>query len=450
MPRKKSAKTTSKKSTKTVKSTKPQLLKGMRDILPEEQPYWNFLRQKTEAIAEVYGFEKIDTPILEATSLFVHSMGKNTDVVEKEMFSFIDKGGDNICARPEITASIVRAYVEHGMINRPQPVKLYAIGPVFRHDKPQAGRYRQFYQWSFEVIGDGSPIVDAELISLQYHLFKDLGLESSAHINSVGCPVCRPQYIQVLQDYYRNKRKNLCDTCKKRYLKNPLRLLDCKEKICNEIVQDVPQIVDHLCEECHAHFVKVLEHLDEAEIPYTLNHRIVRGLDYYRRTAFEFFPVYDGQEKAETQSAISAGGRYDGLVELLGGREGTPASGFAGGMERVILVIKDNNVALPTAPALDVFLAQIGDSARKRSLRLLEELRGSGLRIKANLSKSNLSSQLGIADKLGVKFVLILGQKEVLDKTILIRDMSTGSQEIVDIKKIVPEIKKRLEKLGKI
>jgi len=450
MPRKKGSKTAPKQSLKVVKFSKPQLLKGMKDILPEEQVYWDFLQKKVETIAEVYGFEKIDTPILEATSLFVRSIGKNTDVVEKEIFSFIDQGGDNVCARPEMTASVVRAYIEHGMVNRPQPVKLYSIGPVFRHDKPQAGRYRQFFQYSFEVIGDGAPIIDAELISLQYHLFKDLGLDSSVHINSVGCPICRPQYIQVLQDYYRNKKKNLCETCKKRYLKNPLRLLDCKEKVCSEMVQDVPQIVDHLCEECHAHFVKVLEHLDEAEIPYSLNHRIVRGLDYYRRTAFEFFPVYHGQEKSETQSAISAGGRYDGLIEMLGGRELTPGSGFAGGMERVILAIKDNNIALPQPPVLDVFLAQIGDSARKKSLKLLEDLRTSGLNIKANLSKSNLSSQLGIADRLGAKFVLILGQKEVLDKTILIRDMSTGSQEIVDIRKIIAEIKKRLEKLSKI
>ncbi|MFA6028097.1 MAG: histidine--tRNA ligase [Patescibacteria group bacterium] len=425
----------------------PQLLKGMKDILPEEQKYWNYLVEKVKNIAEAYGFERIDTPILEPTSLFIRSIGKNTDIVEKEMFSFVDQGGDHVCARPEITASIVRAYNEHGMINRPQPVKLYSIGPVFRHDKPQAGRYRQFNQYSFEVIGEASSVIDAELISLQYHLFKDLGLDSSIHINSVGCKECRPNYAHLLQEYYRSRRKNLCDNCKRRYSKNPMRLLDCKEKVCNEMVEDAPQMVDNLCEDCRAHFVKVLEHLDAAEIPYTLDARIVRGLDYYSRTAFEFFPIAKEAEKTERQSAISAGGRYDGLVQLLGGREGVPACGFAGGIERIILSIKDSAISIPEPINPDVFLAQIGDSARKKSLKLLEDLRSAGLRVRANLSKSSLSNQLATAAKLNVKFTLILGQKEVIDSTILIRDMSSGSQEIIDVKKIVSEINKRLLKL---
>lgn len=449
MPRKKSTATTKKKATPKSKVAPPHLLKGMKDILPEEQRYWDFLLNKTRDIAETYGFERIDTPILEASSLFIRSVGKNTDIVEKEMFSFIDQGGDNISARPEITASIARAYVEHGMINRPQPLKLYSLGPVFRHDKPQAGRYRQFHQYSFEVIGDGAPVIDAELISLQHHLFKDLGLDSSLHINSVGCPECRPQYIQVLQDYYRTRKKNLCENCKKRYQKNPLRLLDCKEKTCVEMMEDAPQMVDHLCEDCRSHFVKVLEHLDEAEISYNLDPKIVRGLDYYVKTAFEFYPIYSGEEKTDTQSSISGGGRYDGLVQLLGGREETPGSGFAGGLERIILALKNNEIEIPTTPAPDVFLAQLGDSARKKSLKLLEELRSYGFSIKANLSKSSLSNQLSTASKLGVKFTLILGQKEMIDKTILVRDMTSGSQEIVDIKKVEKELNKRLEKLRK-
>jgi len=431
------------------KITPPQLLKGMKDILPEEQKYWDFIKEKAKKIAETYGFEYIDTPILESTSLFIRSVGKNTDIVEKEMFSFVDQGGDNICARPEMTASIVRAYNEHGMINRPQPVKLYSIGPVFRHNKPQAGRYRQFNQWSFEVIGDNSPVIDAELISLQYHLFKDIGLDSSLHINSVGCPVCRPQYSLQLQEYYRTRKKNLCDNCKRRFSKNPIRLLDCKEKACGEMVADAPQMVDCLCEDCRAHFVKVLEHLDAAEIPYTLDPKIVRGLDYYVRTAFEFFPISNAQEKIESQSAISGGGRYDGLVQLLGGREEIGACGFAGGLERIILAMKENNVQIPETATADVFLAQLGESARKKSLKLLEDLRTAGLKVRANLSKSSLSNQLGTAAKMGVKFTLIYGQKEVIDNTILMRDMSSSSQEIVDIKKIVSEINKRMARLNK-
>lgn len=445
MPRKKGI-TTIKLPVKS-RLNPPQLLTGMKDILPEEQKYWNYIQEKTNNIAATYGFERIETPILEPASLFVRSIGRNTDIVEKEMFSFVDQGGDNVCARPEITASIVRAYNEHGMINRPQPVKLYSIGPVFRHDKPQAGRYRQFHQWSFEVIGENSPVIDAELISLQYHLFKDLGLDSSIHINSVGCTECRPHYAQLLQEYYRSRRKNLCDNCKRRFSKNPLRLLDCKERVCSEMIEDAPQMVDNLCEECRAHFVKVLEHLDEAQIPYTLDPRIVRGLDYYARTAFEFFPVAKEGEKAERQSAISAGGRYDGLVQLLGGREGIGACGFAGGIERVILSLKDSAVNIPEPIGPDIFFAQLGDSARKKSLKLLEDLRSTGLRVKANLSKSSLSNQLSTAAKIGVKFTLILGQKEVIDSTILIRDMSSGSQEIVDVKKVVNEINKRLAKL---
>lgn len=444
MPRVKSVDATKKKS--KAKLTPPQLLKGMKDILPEEQKYWDFVYQKATQIAEAYGFEKIDVPVLEATSLFVRSIGKNTDVVEKEMFSFTDQGGDNICARPEFTASIVRAYNEHGMINRPQPIKLFAMGPVFRHDKPQAGRYRQFHQWSFEVIGDGSPVIDAELISLQYHLFKDLGIESAVHINSVGCTTCRHQYVSVLQDYYRNRKKNLCDNCKKRYNTNPLRLLDCKEKTCQEFTDEAPQIVDFLCEDCKKHFMKVLEHLDEADIPYTLNSKIVRGLDYYSKTAFEFFPVVAGEEKNDTQTAISAGGRYDGLVQMLGGREGVAGSGFAGGIERVILAMKNNNFVIPEPEAPDIFLAQLGESGRKKALKVLEDLRSANFKVRANLSKSSLSSQLAIASKLGVKFTLILGQKEVTDKTIIVRDMSSNSQEIVDINKVQREVTRRLEK----
>ncbi|MFH0818873.1 MAG: histidine--tRNA ligase [Patescibacteria group bacterium] len=446
MSRKKSSETTAKK--KIAKKITPlKLLKGMKDIMPEEQKYWDFLNEKIKKIAEVYGFERIDTPILEASSLFIRSIGKNTDVVEKEMFVFTDQGGDNICARPEITASIVRAYNEHGMINRPQPVKLYSVGPVFRHDKPQAGRYRQFHQYSFEVIGDGAPVIDAEIISLQYNLFKDFGLDSSIQINSVGCKDCRPVFIQALQDYYRTRRKNLCENCKKRYGKNPLRLLDCKEKVCKEMAEEAPQMVDNLCDDCRTHFVKVLEHLDEAEIPYTLNPRIVRGLDYYIRTAFEFLPIYNGQEKDETQSAISGGGRYDGLIQILGGREGIAGTGLAGGMERIIMAMKNNGVEVSDQDETDIFLAQIGESARKKSLKLLEDLRKAGFNLKANLSKSSLSSQLSVAAKFNVKFTLILGQKEMTDKTIILRDMASNSQEIIDVNKIQKELTRRLEKL---
>ncbi|MFA5994905.1 MAG: histidine--tRNA ligase [Patescibacteria group bacterium] len=422
----------------------PQLLKGMKDILPEEQQYRLAVLKKLEEIAVSYGYQRIDTPILEQANLFIRSIGEGTDVVGKEMYVFRDKSDDLVALRPEFTASIVRAYIEHGMMNRPQPVKLYTAGGLFRHDRPQAGRYRQFHQLDLEIIGEGQPVIDAELIAIGYFLLRDLGLNSYVHINSVGDEQCRPQYIQVLQDYYKAKRKNLCENCKNRFAKNTLRLLDCKEPACQEISADAPQMVDYLCVPCRDHFVKVLEFLDETEIPYTLNPKIVRGLDYYTRTAWEIFPVIAGEEQQLSQSALAGGGRYDGLAQQLGANQPTPASGFAIGIERIILTMRNNNILLPGLYTTDVYLAQLGESAQKRSIALMERLRQAGFRIWGNLVKNSLSSQLKLANKIGAKFTLILGQKEVIDGTIIIRDMESGSQEIVNIKKLEKELSKRL------
>jgi histidyl-tRNA synthetase len=424
----------------------PQLLKGMKDILPEEQSYRMAILRKLEDIAIAYGYQRIDTPVLEQASLFQRSIGEHTDVVQKEMYDFEDKSGDRVAMRPELTASIARAYIEHGMLNRTQPVKLFTLGPVFRHDRPQAGRYRQFWQLDLEVIGEGQPIIDAELIAIGYFLFKDLGLDATVHINSIGDEQCRPQYIQVLQEYFKARRKNLCENCKLRLNKNTLRLLDCKEPACMEIAQDAPQLVDHLCAPCRDHFVKVLEHLDETQIPYTLNPKIVRGLDYYSRTAWEFFPVVQGEEQLQTQAALAGGGRYDGLMSQLGSTQPVPASGFAAGVERLILAMKAKNITLPSLYVPDVFLAQLGASAQKRSIGLMEQLRQAGFKVWGNLVKESLSAQLKVANKLGVRFTLIFGQKELLDGTIIIRDMDSGSQEIVDIKKVEKELAKRIEK----
>lgn len=424
----------------------PQLLKGMKDILPEEQSYRLAIVRKLEAIAVAYGYQRIDTPILEQATLFQRSIGEHTDVVEKEMYCFEDKSGDKVALRPEFTAAIARAYIEHGMMNRTQPVKLYTIGPLFRHDRPQAGRYRQFWQLDLEVIGEGQPVIDAELIAIGYFLFKDLGLDATVHINSIGDTQCRPQYIQVLQDYFRARKKNLCENCKLRLAKNTLRLLDCKEPTCQEIAADAPQIVDHLCAPCRDHFVKVLEHLDETQIPYTLNAKIVRGLDYYTRTAWEIFPVVEGEEQTQTQAALAGGGRYDNLLEYLGATQPVPASGFAAGIERLILAMKAKNIVLPSLYVPDVYLAQLGASAQKRSIGLMEQLRQAGFKVWGNLVKESLSAQLKVANKLAVRFTLILGQKELLDGTVIIRDMDSGSQEIVDIKKLEKELAKRIEK----
>lgn len=432
---------------KTVKKTKNSsleqfhLLRGMKDILPQDQAYWGFIRQTVEDMSQNYGFSLIDTPILEKTSLFTRSVGQETDIVAKEMFSFVDQGGDNVSLRPENTAGVVRAYLEHGMISEPQPVKLYYFGPFFRHDRPQAGRYRQFYQFGFEILGDGSPIVDAQLMVMVKSLYDQIGIETEIQVNSVGCPICRPEYEKLLIDYFRSKRRFLCEDCKKRLTKNPLRLLDCKNEECQEVAVEAPQSIDHLDEECRENFVKVLEYLDGAEMSYNLNPRLVRGLDYYTRTAFEIWV----QEKGGYHNALGGGGRYDNLAKLLGGRP-TMACGFAGGVERLIMVLKENAVAIPQRKPAQIYLAQLGESARKKALRLYEDLRRAGISLAGDFSKDGLKPQLAEASKIGVAYTIILGQKEIIDNTILIRDMENGSQEVVDYKKVVEEVKKRISK----
>ena len=359
MPKSKVAKTPDKpeeKNTETKKKTPktPQLLRGMKDILPESQKYWNYVRKIVEELAEDYTYERIDTPVLEETGLFARSVGENTDIVEKEMFSFEDKGGTNVSLRPENTAGIVRAYIEHGMLDRPQPVRLFYWGPFFRYDRPQAGRYRQFHQFGFEAIGDDNPIIDAQIIVMCQSLYQTIGLPVVTQINSVGCKKCRKEYEQLLADYLSSRKKFLCEDCKKRLTKNPLRILDCKEKECKEMLTDAPHIVDHLDEECKEHFVKVLEYLDEADITYQLNPFLVRGLDYYTKTTFEIWP-----EKSEgSQSALGGGGRYDDLAEVLGGRP-TPACGFAGGIERLVISMREKEIVIPFKETPDVFVAQL-------------------------------------------------------------------------------------------
>ncbi|MFA6525325.1 MAG: histidine--tRNA ligase [Patescibacteria group bacterium] len=446
MPKSKVTKPPVKADEKTAEPKKrsskhPQLLRGMKDILPESQKYWNYVRKLVEQLAEDYTYEMIDTPILEETSLFTRSVGENTDIVEKEMFSFEDKSGTNVSMRPENTAGIVRAYIEHGMLDRPQPVRLFYWGPFFRYDRPQAGRYRQFHQFGFEAIGDNNPIIDAQLIVMCQSIYNTIGIPVVTQINSVGCKKCRKDYEQLFTDYLSSRKKFLCEDCKRRLVKNPLRVLDCKVKECKEILADAPHIVDHLDEECKEHFVKVLEYLDEADIAYQLNPFLVRGLDYYTRTTFEIWPEKDDG----SQSALGGGGRYDDLTEMLGGRP-TPACGFAGGVERLVISMREKEIVIPQPEPPDVFVAQLGESAKKKALRLVEDLRIKGIRAASNFSKEGLKYQLSVAARLRVKFSLILGQKEMLDKTILLRDMEGGSQEVIDYNKVYVELKNRLEK----
>ena len=417
-----------------------QTLRGMKDILPDEQKYWDLVRDKARALAQDYSFKRIDTPILEDSSLFSRSVGKQTDIVEKEMFSFIDKGGDDVSLRPEATASIARSYIQHGMVNLPQPVKLFYIGPMFRYDRPQSGRYRQFHQFGFETLGELNPVVDSQLILTAFNFLKELGIEVNVQINSIGCFHCRPEYRSQLTTYFRSKRSSLCDDCKKRITKNPLRVLDCKNPKCQSLKEDAPQIVDWLCDECKNHFVKVLEYLDELEIPYILNPYLVRGLDYYTKTVFEF---WTGEDEISSQSALGGGGRYDDLIESLGGSP-TPGCGFSMGLERVILKIKELAIEVTGKEKPEVFLAQIGEQAKAKALTLFEDFKRKGIYVMERFCKDSLKTQLEIANKLKIRTVLILGQKEVTDGTILVRDMESGIQEVIDLKKIIPLLEKKI------
>jgi histidyl-tRNA synthetase len=419
----------------------PQVLRGMRDTLPSEQRYWRYIYKKIESLARAYGYERIDTPILEETGLFVRTAGKQTDVVEKEMFSFIDKGGDNVTLRPEGTAPVARAYINHGMFALPQPVKLYYVGPMFRYERPQHGRFRQHHQFGFEVFGDANPVLDAEVILLAHLFYKDIGVKTAVQINSLGCQTCRAGFLTELTTYYRTKRSGLCEDCKRRLAKNPLRLLDCKDPGCMAVKDAAPNIVDHLDEECKNHFMRVLEYLDDLQVPYSLNHHLVRGFDYYTRTVFEI--VLAEETEGSSPSALGGGGRYDMLVEQIGGRP-TPACGFGIGIERAILQMKAQQIEPVDDLRLEIFLAQLGDAARRKIFNLFEDLRAAGIAVSASFSKNSLKSQLEVANRLGAKYTVIIGQKEVLDGTILIRDMESGMQEIIDYNKAIADLKKKL------
>jgi histidyl-tRNA synthetase len=419
-----------------------QVPKGMHDILPEDQKYWRYILKKAENLFEFYGFERIETPILESADLFMRSAGDTSDIVEKEMYTLKTRGGDVLALRPEGTASVVRSYLENGMHVRPHPVKLYYYGPMFRHDQPQAGRYRQFFQLGLETLGDSSEIIDAELIFIASKLLDAIGLEGyNVHVNSLGDSSCRPAYIKALKDYYKSRFKKLCPSCKNRLKTNVLRLLDCKEEPCKELLKEAPQTVDYLDEECRLHFKHILEYLDETKTSYILNPHLVRGLDYYTRTVFEFLP----EENLTPQSTVVAGGRYDRLIESLGGSR-VPAAGWALGMERLVAVLKEKNINVPdTKVKPKIFLVQLGEAAKRKSLNLFESFRKAGIETKSSLGRDSIKSQLRIANRLGARFTLIFGQKEALDGTIILREMETGVQETIPIEKIVDEVKKRLK-----
>lgn len=419
-------------------------VKGMRDILSTEWHLWEHILKTSEKLCQSFGFERIEIPILEHTELFKRGVGQITDIVEKEMFSFKTRGGDEVSLRPEGTAGIVRAYLQNGMNKWSQPVKLYYEGPIFRYEKPQAGRYREHHQFGFEVFGDKCPAVDAQVICLAWKLFQKIGLKNVViQINSIGCEECRSGYKKLLVDYYGAKKSKLCVDCKKRLTENPMRLLDCKEDKCLQASSAAPQTIDHLCKECHSHFKNVLEFLDELELSYVLNPNLVRGLDYYTRTVFEIWP--SGEESESRQSSLGGGGRYDNLVRCLGG-EDTPAVGFSFGIERVVEKILRDGFIPKTKIEKKVFLVQLGDLARKKVLKLFDRLIDGNISVGESVGRGSIKSQLRMANRFNSEMALIVGQKEAIDDTMIIRDMASGMQEIVPMENAVAEMKKRLKK----
>jgi len=410
----------------------------MHDILPQDQPLWEKVRKIMREIADFYNFVRLDTPILERAEVFERAVGEATDIVEKQMFFVQTKSKERLVLRPERTGALTRAYIEHGLSQLGSPFRVYADGPMFRYEQPQAGRFRQFHQIDFDIISnEDDPIYDAQVILVFCRLLEALKIKNlTVAINTIGCKNCRPAYRKELQNYYKNLKDSLCGDCLRRLEINPLRLLDCKQGKCLELKKDAPIIIDHLCAPCHNHFKAVLEYLEELSLPYNLDHHLVRGLDYYTKTVFEVF-------SQGADFSLGGGGRYDYLIELLGGRS-SPAVGWAAGLERVIEVIKSQNINLGIKSKPKIFLIHIGDLAKKKSLLLIEELRKADIAVTESLAKESLKAQLRVADKIGSPLALIFGQKEAFEESIIIRDLKTGLQEVVSLKKLAGVIKKKL------
>jgi histidyl-tRNA synthetase len=414
-----------------------QSVKGMHDILPEDFAYREKIEKGVKKIALFYGFERIEPPLLEDRKLYERGTGLSSEVVSKQMFTLRTKGGDQLALRPELTPGVVRAYVENGLTYAYNPGKFWYWAPMFRHEQPQAGRYRQFYQCGFEVLNSSDPAYHAQIIQASYRVCTEAKLKHvQVKLNSIGCKNCRPAYVRILKEYYKNKASKLCRDCAKRYTENPLRLLDCKEEKCAPFKADAPQSLDHLCTSCKRDFKAVLEYADELKVPYTVDTTLVRGLDYYTKTVFEIF--IEG-----TDIALGGGGGYDYLSETLGGPR-MPAVGSALGIERIIEAMKLQEVAPAPRAAAKIFLVYMGDQAKKCLIRLQEELFEAGIPAHEAFAKESLKAQLKVADKERAAYALIVGQREVFEEVVLLRDMHNGNQESVPMRKIVEMLKKKI------
>lgn len=404
-----------------------QAPRGTTDILPEDQKYWRYFRDKVQQIATQFGYECIDTPIFEDAGLFSRTIGEITDIVEKETYSFKDRGGDQLTLRPEGTAPVCRAYLEHGMHNVPQPVRLYYLCPVFRYERPQAGRYRQHHQFGIEVFGDEDASVDTEVIEMSWRFLESVGLTNlSLNINSIGDTQCRPDYIRVLQEYYQAHANGLCLDCKRRLNQNPLRLLDCKQETCQTTIGGAPHSVTHLCSGCEEHWARLLSYLDDLSLTYTIDHRLVRGFDYYTRTVFEITPPSEGR-----QSTLVGGGRYDALIQELGGQR-IPGIGFGMGVERVITNIRQTGIAMPDCGDPKVLVAHIGNAARPVAMNLSSQLRKAGTTAVLAPTDKTLRSQLRYASSIGATHAVIIGDDEIQKGVVVLRDLSKSEQREIN------------------
>lgn len=402
-------------------------IKGTEDVLPKDSYRWQFVEDVMRKESAAYGFKEIRTPVFEHTELFARGVGQTTDVVQKEMYTFDTKGGESVTLRPEGTAGAARAVLEHGLVNDSLPIKASYFVSCYRYEKPQAGRLREFHQFGLECYGTQSPAADAELICAAQSIFDRLGIKQlRLEINSIGCPTCRAEYHKALKGYFGGCKDELCDTCNSRLEKNPMRILDCKSPVCSKIAQGAPKITDYLCDECKEHFASVQKYLDAAGVEYTVNPTIVRGLDYYTKTVFEFVTDFIG-----AQGTVCGGGRYDGLIEELGGKH-LPSLGFAMGIERLLMLMDKQGIEIPKPSTCDLYVAVMGESASLKSFEIIKAVRSCGLIAETDIVGRGLRAQMKYADKIGAKFSMVLGDNEIEQGKAVIKNMSSGEQtEIV-------------------
>lgn len=410
-------------------------IKGTQDTLPSESYKIQFVEQSVLEIAKNYGYKEIRVPVFEHTELFQRGVGDTTDVVQKEMYTFEDKGGRSITLRPEGTAGVVRSYIEHGLFNEAQPQKVCYLISCYRYEKPQAGRLREFHQFGCECFGTASPAADAELISLVNDIFAFLDVKNlKIQINSIGCPECRKNYHKALQEYFESKKDDLCATCLGRLERNPMRILDCKSPVCSDIAKDAPKVTDYLCDECDDHFKKTQQYLDAMNIPYEVNPSIVRGLDYYTKTVFEFVSTEIG-----AQGTVCGGGRYDGLVEEIGGNH-TPALGFAMGMERLLMLMQAQGIEFPPEAKCDLYIASMGENATLKASQIAADVRGNGMHAQFDIVGRSVKAQMKYANKIGAAYTVVLGDSEIEAGVAKVKNMADGSETEMNIDDIAEEI----------